>query len=57
MRTLHWNSLTKTSFPNDSYDIFIKKFNKIYDEASPLKSKAKQCLDKPWNYNKNRDNM
>ena len=37
MRTLHWNSLTKTSFPNDSYDIF----NKIYDEASPLKSQVK----------------
>lgn len=40
MRTLHWNSLTKTSFPNDSYDIFIKKFNKIYDEASPLEKSS-----------------
>ena len=35
MNTVDTNLLTKTSRPNDSYDIFINKFTKIYDQAFP----------------------
>lgn len=33
MRTVDWNLITDNLYPNDSYNIFIDKFLKIYDEA------------------------
>ena len=36
MSTVDWNLISQTLNPNDSYNIFIYKFWKFYDEAFPL---------------------
>ena len=45
-----WDLLTQTSSTNDSYDIFLERFIKIYDQASPeRKIEIKQKnLSSPW---------
>ena len=45
-----WDLLTRTSSTNDSYNIFLERFIKIYDQAFPeRKIELKQKnLSSPW---------
>ena len=33
--SIDWNLVTQTSLPNDSYNIFLEKFERIYGQAFP----------------------
>ena len=48
--SVDWNLVTQTSLPNDSYNIFLKKFAQIYDQTFPeRKTKIKpRNLVSPW---------
>ena len=48
--SIDWDLLTQTSSTNDSYNIFLERFIKVYDLAFPeRKIKIKQeNLSSPW---------
>ena len=45
-----WDLITQTSSANDSYDIFLERFIKIYDQAFPERKIEikKENLPSPW---------
>ena len=49
-KSTDWDLITQTSSANDSYDIFLERFIKIYDQAFPeRKIEIKQKnLSSPW---------
>ena len=48
--SIDWNLITQTSLQNDSYNIFLEKFERIYDQAFPerkIEIKPKNLVS-PW---------
>ena len=43
--SIEWNLLTQTLSANDSYNMFLERFVKIYDQAFP---ERKVNLSSPW---------
>ena len=50
MNTVDWNLITEAVNPNDSYNIFVDRFLKIYGEAFPLCKMTMKTknLNSPW---------
>ena len=49
LSNINWSDVLKLKNPNDSHNLFIKIFSKLYEEFFPLKTiKIKKSLLSPW---------